>query len=85
MGSGDFTARNFGPHGLGLDKSADRLDKVNAQFEIDMNLLCDRKGNPKLNNSSHWGKFVSCKDAVKIVYAAVHYQATGGVPAWRWW
>jgi hypothetical protein len=82
----DFGARNFSPNGKGLDPTADRLDKVNAQFEIDMNLLCDRKGNPKVKVAGKSSP-VTCKQAVPVVYHAVYLVATSKLApdSWRWW
>ena len=86
----DFGARNFGPHGHGLDPSGDRLDKVNVTFEQDMKESCKKKGNPRLQNNGLWISKsrplgLSCSEGVAVVYQAVRLTATGAASPWKWW
>jgi hypothetical protein len=63
---------------------------VNATFERDMKELCQKKGNPRLQNKGLWMSKsrplgLSCGEGVAVVYQAVRMTATGAASPWKWW
>jgi uncharacterized protein with LGFP repeats len=78
----DFGNKSFGPRHLGLDPSAESLDRVNNTFKKDMKSICTAKGNPWVRNGEY-APPIRCGEAADLVYKAVYASATTGVHWWR--